>query len=34
MKSGERLSLEQMKLLLSASAVFSFEASNREELYD
>ena len=33
MKSGERLSMEQIKLFLSASEEFRFEASNREEVY-
>ena len=33
MKSGERLSLEQIKLFLSASEEFRFAASNREEVY-
>ena len=31
MKSGEKLSLEQIKMFLSASEEFRFEASNREE---
>ena len=33
MKSGERLSLEQIKSFLSASEEFRFEANHREEVY-
>lgn len=33
MKSGERLSMEQVKAFLAASEEFRFEAGNREELY-
>jgi transposase InsO family protein len=33
MKSGERLSLEQIRVFLAASEEFRFEANNREELY-
>ena len=33
MKSGEKLSMEQIKLFPSASEEFRFEASNREEVY-
>ena len=33
MKSGEKLSLEQIKMFLSASEEFRFEGSNREEVY-
>lgn len=33
MKSGERLSMEQIKSFLSASEEYRFEASNREEVY-
>lgn len=33
MKSGERLSMEQIRWFLAASEEFRFEASNREEVY-
>ena len=33
MKSGERLSLEQIQAFLAASEEFRFEATNREEIY-
>ena len=34
MKSGERLSMEQVKAFLTASEELRFEAGNREEIYD
>jgi transposase InsO family protein len=34
MKSGERLSLEEIRAFLKASEEFSFEASQRKEIYD
>src|ERR1017187_3720304 len=33
MKNGERLSLEQIRVFLSASEEFRFEANNRKETY-
>src|SRR3990170_1189992 len=34
MKNGERLSLEEIRAFLKASEEFSFEASQRKEIYD
>lgn len=34
MKNGTKLSLDQVKVFLTASEEFRFEANNREELYD